>query len=284
MGTGKLGTSLCLALKNAGLLELVIANSEDSFQRIINQLSGFENICRTENIPETDANVFILAVNDKNIQNAAGILADRFAARLNGKLIFHCSGTAGFEALEALKETSAIPGIAHPYQAFFYPSDTAFNGISWAVDSDDGREKIDEIIDLLGGKSFPFDFKNEKSKGLYHASAVVASNYMNLLLWLSASIADKAGIPPRDFIIPIARTTLENNIRAINSGNEIPLTGPIARQDVNAIRNHLKSLKEYPELLEAYKHLSRAAAILARENGIIEDSFLNKIDKLLSAE
>ena len=151
-----------------------------------------------------------------------------------------------------------------------------------AVDSD--SELPCRIIELLGGKSFKIGLADDSVSGLYHASAVVASNYMNVIIGMAKSFAEKINLPIEEFLVPILRTTLENNVRALSEKSGIPMTGPIARKDFNAVSLHLESLKNDIELSDAYRLLSQSAAIMAKLNGILDKESFNKICDLLKSD
>ena len=100
--------------------------------------------------------------------------------------------------------------------------------------------------------------KSVKTDGkmLYHASAVVASNYLVTLLGLAFKLIGKAGIADRDaytVLKPLIMGTLGN---VENVGIPAALTGPISRGDVQTVAQHLDEMKsKSPELMFLYRAL-----------------------------
>ena len=78
-----------------------------------------------------------------------------------------------------------------------------------------------------------------------------------------------ADIPKTEFIPPIAYTTLYNASKAYEEGT-FPLTGPIARGDLNTILKHIESLNNFPPLKNAYIYFTLATLEIAFSNKIIQ--------------
>lgn len=281
VGAGKLGTSLTLALLKLKKLSWVCVHTESQKQTLENLISSsvpvYISIDEIESIPDT---IFI-TVDDKNIKPVAEYLSLKYQNKLADKLIVHCSGSVPKEALDLCTTFGAKTAVAHPYQTFFEPSEKLFEGICWTVNKDDNLELIKPIISLLGGKAFPINLDDEKTRGLYHSSAVVASNYTNLLLNLAKSIIGSVGLPAEEFLIPIIKTTIENNIKSFKENSEIPITGPLVRGDLKAVKLHLESMKDNFGFREAYWHLTLTAAVLAKESNILTNEEFIEILELL---
>lgn len=272
IGAGKLGTSLTLALHGNNILSEVIVRSDESVHRLINKQIPADKIMQNLSAISKYSDIIFICVGDNEIPDLCDTL---YANKIitSDQLIVHCSGILGFEPFKSLINSGKKVGIAHPFQTFYYPAADLFKGIFWAIDCDEKDRLIEKIIITLGGKSANVNFRDEKIRSLYHSSAVVASNYMNLLINLGSSLAEKAGIDAYDFLAPIIKTTIDNNIKALESKSEPPLTGPIAREDINAIRSHFSAMAEFQDLQEAYKNISLASATLALEKGIIKNKF-----------
>jgi len=70
-------------------------------------------------------------------------------------------------------------------------------------------------------------------------------------------IADKININKKDFLIPIIKQTAQNCITAIEKNEPIPLTGPIVRNDLSTIQQHLDALSIYPNYQEIYSDFAK---------------------------
>src|SRR5581483_8058493 len=100
---------------------------------------------------------------------------------------------------------------------------------------------------------------------LYHAAAVVASNYLVTLLHLAAGLWDVLGVDEQTAIgalLPLVRGAVEN-VAAHGPGPA--LTGPIARGDAATVAKHLAAIAAArPDSLPAYRALARATLALAQ--------------------
>jgi predicted short-subunit dehydrogenase-like oxidoreductase (DUF2520 family) len=104
---------------------------------------------------------------------------------------------------------------------------------------------------------------------LYHAAAVVASNYLPVLLALAARLLVHAGVDEDDAVpalLPLMRGTLDN---VAELGIGPALTGPVARGDIETVRLHLRMLPEREARL--YRDLGREAVALAEARGLGAD-------------
>jgi predicted short-subunit dehydrogenase-like oxidoreductase (DUF2520 family) len=105
---------------------------------------------------------------------------------------------------------------------------------------------------------------------LYHAAAVVASNYLPVLLALSARLLVLAGVDEDDAIpalLPLMRGTLDN---VSELGLAPALTGPISRGDIETVRLHLRTLPDREA--RVYRDLGREAVALAEARGLEGDA------------
>jgi predicted short-subunit dehydrogenase-like oxidoreductase (DUF2520 family) len=84
---------------------------------------------------------------------------------------------------------------------------------------------------------------------LYHAGAVIASNYLVTLYRCASQLLSAAGAPPAA-LVPLMQRTIENGF---------DLTGPIARGDRGTVDAHLREIaKRAPELEPMYRALASA--------------------------
>jgi predicted short-subunit dehydrogenase-like oxidoreductase (DUF2520 family) len=139
---------------------------------------------------------------------------------------------------------------------------------------------VQQIVEDLGGLILNITVEG---KTLYHAAAVVASNYLVTLMHVALTLNQSAGLPPDisfKALLPLVGGTLENIGK-----NGIPkaLTGPIARGDVATVAAHLEAMKRStPELLEAYHALGRLTVGLAKAKGTLSDEPVERLLDLLA--
>ena len=96
----------------------------------------------------------------------------------------------------------------------------------------------------------PFDLDDDQ-RTLYHAGAVMASNYVVGLHRAAARLFAEVGAPP-EALVPLMRRTIDNGF---------DLTGPVARGDWAVVTAHVAALRaSVPELEDAYRALASVIA------------------------
>ena len=105
----------------------------------------------------------------------------------------------------------------------------------------------------------PFEVADD-DRGVYHAAASMASNYLVTIEGAAERLGAVAGID-RDLLVPLVRAAVENWARL---GARRALTGPIARGDAaTAARQRAAVAALAPELLGLWDALAGATATLA---------------------
>jgi predicted short-subunit dehydrogenase-like oxidoreductase (DUF2520 family) len=116
---------------------------------------------------------------------------------------------------------------------------------------------------------------------LYHAAAVVASNYQVTLLDAALEILEQTGVARREglaALAPIARATLEN---VLSLGPQDALTGPISRGDVESVRRNLEALNAVSTWTrELYRAAGRRTLPIAQRRGLAQ-ARLQELEKSL---
>lgn len=278
IGYGKLGKALAAKLPTIGRLEWV--SSAGACDEVPQALHCYNKIAKLETVPD----VIFITKADTFIKATAEELSVHFGHRLQDKIIIHCSGIFTKDIINSCEKFGAITVAAHPYQTFYHIQENLFDNVHWAVDCSGNFDEIEEIIKSLNGVATNITGLDGFNNALYHASAVIASNYMNTLIAIAGETAQASGINPVDFLPAILRTTLENNIMAQgNSNQKIPLTGPIVRGDILTIEKHIEALQGNKLLLESYCRLGIVTAELAHSKGLIEDNTFQRINKILTS-
>ena len=140
---------------------------------------------------------------------------------------------------------------------------------------DDAIEFGKEIINALRANSFTIP---THAKTVYHASAVVASNYLVTLEHFALELLKEADLSEEnayEILEPLIMGTL-NNIKARGSVNA--LTGPVARGDDEIVSRHLSDIdKKLPRFSKLYRLMGQYTLDIADRRGEISDDARQKL-------
>ena len=275
IGPGRAGVGLALALAQAGYSVRLHGRNKKSVPAPLTLTTG-------GNAPAWigDVEVVILAVRDDAITPLATSLA---AARAitDRHVVLHLSGVQGQEALGPLVTTRAALGSFHPLQTIVEPelAPARLKG-AWAAVEGMPRavEAGERIAQDLGMRPFRIA---TKSKAIYHAGAVFASNYLVVVEAIAQRLLRHAGLSDADAwaaLRPLVEGTFENLSR--HEPREA-LTGPVVRADTATIVRHLESLAVDDAKL--YRVLGRAALELAQKQGM-NDETAEKVAEALATD
>ncbi len=278
IGYGKLGKAFSFKLLEISRLKQIVSahlyETEDAEFFANNNVEIVRKVDDLDNLTD----VVLIAVADSDIEKVALELEKRFSEALQNKIVLHCSGIFSDEVLSNLLPYGAITASSHPLQTFYNYHSNIFKDIFWAVQSKYfGR--IQPILETIGGKAIAVNF-SEQERNFYHASAVVASNYLNSIIFIAKNIIAKSGLSP-EVLRPLIQQTINNNIIEINNKDFFPITGPIARKDFDTLTKHLDALQMYPQIKELYILLSVVTAKICEVSNILSNEDLNKIQNLL---
>ena len=187
-----------------------------------------------------DAELVLLCVPDGAIAGAA-------AGVEPGPWVAHVSGATPLGALDPHERRFSV----HPLQTFTRARGPEQLDGAWAAvsaEKAEARELGFDFARALGLKPFELD---DGARPLYHAGAVVASNYLVTLHEAAAGLVAAAGAPP-EALEPLMRRTIENGFE---------LTGPIERGDWATVETHRAAIREArPDLEPLYDVLAEATA------------------------
>jgi predicted short-subunit dehydrogenase-like oxidoreductase (DUF2520 family) len=187
------------------------------------------------------ADVVILAVPDAQIAAAAALVDP-------GRLVGHCSGAAGLEAL-APHEGFGL----HPLMTVT-GAGTSLAGAACAVAGTTGRARSVTWALALRLGMLPVQVAGE-DRAAYHAAASVASNFLVTLESFAERLAATAGLE-REHLVPLVRATVENWAAV---GPERALTGPVARgDDATVARQRAAVVQRAPEMAALFDALVAA--------------------------
>jgi predicted short-subunit dehydrogenase-like oxidoreductase (DUF2520 family) len=271
IGYGKLGKTLALKFIENEQLKWVCSAS--ACNKVPNGNKCYKAL---KEISELTDIIFITKA-DKYIKETAEELTEIFGKQLSGKIIIHCSGLFPKTLLKSCENKGAVIAKAHPYQTFYFPASDVLDNVFWTVDADSDFNLLNTIIKEISGTAVNTNTNEKFNPVLYHASAVMASNYMNTIVSLVANAARESGINPADFLPEILETTLNNIIHSLTNNVNFPLTGPIVRGDVITIEKHIEGLKDYKLLRNEYCRIGLSTAELAYKADHIDKKVYNTL-------
>jgi predicted short-subunit dehydrogenase-like oxidoreductase (DUF2520 family) len=280
IGCGRLGRALARYLPRAGYPAAGFASRSPASARKAASLAGVEVFSDIPEEVSRKADLVFITTPDGLIETVCRQLADHQGFK-PGAVVLHCSGAHPSTILASARKGDARIGSLHPLQSFagdVHP-ENPFEGIIFSVEGDTPAVEAAQRVasDLAAARCLTID---TGAKTLYHASAVVASNYLVTLLHLAFRLAVAAGIAETDapaMLYPLIEGTLKN---IETKGIRPSLTGPIARGDDETIARHLTAIADaLPDSLELYKTLGRYTLDIAD----IPDDRLTALRKLLAS-
>lgn len=263
MGRGNLGRTLAKAFKSAGRpVQLRAARN------------GIDGLVRA--LTANEEAVVFLTVPDDALRGMAAELS-RARRRIPSDVAFvHVSGAAQLGVLGALRARNPV-GSFHPLQSFPAPRPPdSLRGIVVAVDASTPglHRELERLARDVGATP---KHVGDNTRVAYHAAAVLASNYVDVLLGEAMRLLAGAGWSEKEAaagLIPLAEGALAN---VQKRGAVAALTGPIRRGDVTTVRRHLAALSELddrgrssikPRLTVLYRMLGLIALGMAEEAGL----------------
>lgn len=283
IGAGSVGITISKRIAQLSDMDFeLIYRSQNSYYMALEDGISSENLTEIRQA-KFDGEFIIISVSDNDISSIVDTLSNEFGNKLQGKIVFHTSGTLPKEVLSLLLQHKVNIVAAHPFQTFADRNPNVLDGIAWGIDADKSTfEELSPIIRLLGSKPILLTEEAVKNKSLYHISAVGASNFMALAIEFAKEMAVETGISPDEFLPPIMQTTLQNNIRQFNT--DFPaISGPIVRGDTETIAKHLAELGDSTHL-KMYRNISRALALLAYEKKLISKEKYGQLINILGVE
>ena len=280
VGCGRVGTALAKYLAEAGYILAGLASKSLSSAKRVADLTGSVNFTDTAWEVTRKADIVFITTPDGAIKEACDSIAVKNGFN-SGSVVLHCSGALTSTMLLTARNCGASIGSMHPLQSFA-STEYSHNPFSGIVTSVEGDKKATDAASLVAAAlgSGCVTIKTE-AKILYHASAVVASNYLVTLLDLSLNLIRQAGVPADEAfrsLKPLIDGTL-SNIEKL--GVHDALTGPIARGDIQTIENHILEIgSETPHLLPLYKILGLYTVEIAKGKGTLSDTVCGNLKKL----
>ena len=265
VGTGRLGTTLALALRGKGYsIQTLVAHSARSARRAAALLNADVQVLAAKQLREVRAaDLFLITTPDDQI---AGVAEELSNLILPKAVALHTSGALSAAVLAPLSEKGWHTGSIHPLISV---SDTtegraALEGAFWSVEGDTAALRVGKsIVRDLGGQSFSI---RSEDKPLYHAAAVMASGNVVALFDVALEMLGQCGLTrktARSILLPLIASTVHN---LETKDPKQALTGTFARGDLETVKRHLAALKDNKDALELYRLLGKRSLKLTKEH------------------
>ncbi len=238
VGAGRVGAAFAIALRKLGAPVVALAGRDRERVEFSARSIGGVQVAAIADLPGLAERVLI-AVSDAAIPDVAAQMCDTGFAR---GAVLHTSGCRGPEALSRLAEAGVSTGTLHPLQTFPTPEIGAAQlaGSSFGIGGEgEAMAWAREIVAGFNGKALPVV---PGRWALYHAAAVIASNYHATILDAALECLEAAGVSREDGLQALT-PLLEGTLRAIlRLGPREALTGPISRGDSQSVRRNREAL------------------------------------------
>lgn len=229
IGPGRAGTSLALALTNAGWDVAPMLKRGDP---VAGAARGID--------------LLVLATPDAAIRDVA-----REVEPVPDTVVVHLSGSLGLDVLAPHERRAGL----HPLVALPNP-DVGAKRLVGAWFAVAGDPLVRRLADAMYGRVFTVDDDN---RAAYHAAASIAANHLVALMGQVQRVGFAAGVPFEAYL-DLARAALDD---VAELGPVAALTGPVARGDEATVRRHLRALP--PPERKAYRAMADAARTLVEE-------------------
>ena len=156
IGTGRLGTTLALALAGSGYtIRSLVSRGRQSARKAARLLDADVQVLAAKQLFSLlDADLFLITVPDDQIARVACELSEINADRKKVTAL-HTSGALSSEVLAPLREDGWNTGSIHPLMSVSAAHDASLEGAYWSVEGDRSAVRLGkEIVRDLGGKSF----------------------------------------------------------------------------------------------------------------------------------
>ncbi len=281
MGAGVVGTALAARLVRAGIPVTGLHGRQRELTDQARAISGV--VATSDEIPEilSQSDVVIISVRDERVPEVAGRLVKEKRLRRE-QVLLHTSGANPARTIlaPAVGHVRAV-GTLHPLVSFADArvAVEALPEVAFGIEGDEPARAIAKrIVRSLQARAV---FLEADNLALYHAGAVLASNYVVALADMAQSLLIKAGVPA-DQALPVLIPLLSSVVQNLaHVGLPGALTGPVERGDVSSVERHLKTLQaRAPELLELYKLVGRDVLRLAKEKANVDAAQAARLEAL----
>ncbi|HKV35973.1 MAG TPA: Rossmann-like and DUF2520 domain-containing protein [Pyrinomonadaceae bacterium] len=265
IGTGRLGTTLAVALKTSGYpIRSLVARRLQSARKaaaLLDDKPAAFAANQIGSLPQSDL-VLITAPDDQIARVAAQLATLNYDPT---PTVLHTSGALSSEVLLPLREKGWSTGSVHPLISVSDATDSV-EGAFWSVEGDARAVRIAKtLVRDVGGTSFSI---RTADKPLYHAAAVMTSGNVTALFDVALEMLVDCGLTrktARRILQPLLVSTVHN---LETKDPAAALTGTFSRGDVETVKRHLASLKDHKlsDALQLYALLGKRSLKLTKNH------------------
>lgn len=264
IGTGRLGTTLALALAGSGYaIRSLVSRGGQSARKAARLLDADVQVLAAKQLRSLiDADLFLITVPDDQIAAVGRELSEINADRKK-IAVLHTSGALSSEVLAPLRGKGWHTGSIHPLMSVSAVHDASLEGAYWSVEGDRSALRLGkQIVRDLGGKSFSI---RTEDKPLYHAAAVMVSGNVVALFDVALEMLGECGLDrktARAVLLPL----IASAVRSLETKTpEESLTGTFSRGDLETVKRHLAVMRN-PEVRSLYRILGKRSLEMAGLN------------------
>ncbi|MBU1195599.1 MAG: DUF2520 domain-containing protein [Proteobacteria bacterium] len=284
IGCGRLGICLAVFLSRQGFEAKAFSSKHLESAKTACEFVGTGRVYEDPVDVAKSCPIVFITTPDTVIESVCERIASKNGFQKDA-MVFHLSGALSSSILVSAKSNMAHVGSIHPLQSFA-PYETGqespFKGINISIEGDAAAVELGkEIVNALKANFFtiPTD-----AKTVYHAAAVVASNYLVTVEHFALQLLKAADISEEnayEILEPLIMGTL-GNIKA--RGSIDALTGPVARGDDEIVSRHLVDIdKKLPQFSSLYRLLGSHTLDIAKQQGQITPDAVKKLSTLFTS-
>jgi predicted short-subunit dehydrogenase-like oxidoreductase (DUF2520 family) len=283
MGAGVVGTALAARLVRAGIPVIGLHGRQVELSDAARAISGV--VASTGDIPPiiSESDVVVVSVRDERVTEVVGRLVREKLLRPTQVLLHTSGANASKSVLAAAVPFVRAVGTLHPLISFADARVAIENmeQVAFGIEGDEiAKQVAKRIVRALGARAVFLDAENLP---LYHAGAVMASNYVVALADMAQTLLVKAGVAPDQalpVLIPLLSSVVQNLAQLGLPG---ALTGPVERGDVSSVEQHLRILQtRAPEIIELYRLVGLDVLRLAREKSNLDPTVAARLEALFT--
>ncbi len=269
IGAGKVGQSLAIYLKKHRF-ELVGFYARKPMALKLDERLIEAQVTDDLNELIGQADIIGITVSDDQIDTVITQIINEGIAT-ESKAFFH---TSGVHSVNGLNQLSNHVFTLHPLRAFTSIVENTDELLKVYYGIENESIMRDLGLDLL----FPLRINVDgSSKAQYHASAVIASNYLVTVVNLAINQLMALGYTAevsQNALWPLIINTIANIEKV---GAKSALTGPIARGDSGTIKMHLNALSQKDR--ETYIALARQTISLSNHSELKKDEIISVLEE-----